>query len=52
MGTGFYASNDPTNVQALKEDVQGSGFNPTGSTPPHYNTTHMQYDKINTNKHK
>ena len=43
---GFYGSNDPTNsVKALKEDVQGLGFNPTRSTPPCYsNTTHMQYD--------
>ena len=45
---GFYESNYPTNsVKALKEDVQGLGFNPTRSTPPCYNnTTHMQYDKI------
>ena len=54
-GTGFYGSNDPTNsVKALKEDVQGLGFNPNRSTPPCYNntcTTHMQYDKI-TQKHK
>ena len=52
---GFYWSNDPTNsVKALKEDrAQGLGFNPPG--PPHRvigpsNTTHMQYDKINTKK--
>ena len=31
---GFYGSNDPTNsVKALKEDVQGLGFNLTRSTP-------------------
>ena len=42
---GFYGSSDPTNsVKALTE-----GFNPTRSTPLCYNnTTHMQYDKINT----
>ena len=35
--------------KALKDDVQGSGFSPTRSTPPCYNTTtHMQYDNINT----
>ena len=47
---GFYGSSDPTNsVKALKEDVQGLGFNPTRSIPPCYNNTaHMQYDKINT----
>ena len=39
---GFYGSNDPTNsVKALKEVVVvRTGFNPTRSTSPCYNTTH------------
>jgi len=54
---GFYASNDPTNsVKALKEDRVLKitvGFNPTKSTTSCYNdTTHKQYDKKNTKKHK
>ena len=48
----FHGSNDPTSsISALKEDsVLRISFNPAISTPPCYNnTTHMQYDKINTN---
>jgi len=65
-GTGFYGSNDPTNsVKACvwKTDRQTDrrtdftiatvalSFNPTMSSRMCYNdTTHMQYDKINTQK--
>ena len=40
---GFYGSNDPTNsVKALKEvEVRKIGFNPTRSTSPCYNPTHV-----------
>jgi len=52
-GTGFYGSNDPTNsVKVLKEEVVlRTGFNPTRSTSPCYNTTHytcMQCTQSNT----
>ena len=51
LGTGFYGSNDPTNsVKALKEDVQGLGFNLTRSTPPCYNNTTKYNTALTTNQ--
>jgi len=48
---GFYRSNDPTNsVEALKEDgALNFRLQSHQVQPPYYNnTTHMQYEKINT----